>query len=90
MVKESVQNILGMEPNVDAKYKWLTYALSAPFHIFRTVPKTKLYIVEADCDRPHEGEFIGKFIKPEVTLVFLVYYRLLYRLFQKLSVAAHL
>jgi UDP-N-acetylmuramyl pentapeptide synthase len=36
--------------------------------IFGPVPKEKIYIVEADCDRPYEGRFLSEFLKPEVTL----------------------
>lgn len=33
-----------------------------------TVPKERIYVVEADCDRPGEGKFLGKLLNPEVTL----------------------
>jgi len=43
--------------------------LVLPFiNIFKPVPKEKIYVVEADCDRPYEGKFISNFLKPEVTL----------------------
>lgn len=61
-------DILGLHPNIEAKLRWLTYTLVAPFKIFRPLPKTNLYIVEADCDRPNEGKFLSNLLKPEITL----------------------
>jgi len=66
-------HILGLEPNVSSRAKWLGYILSAPLHAFRRSPKTKLYIVEADCDRPREGAFTSQLLKPEVTMWISVY-----------------
>ncbi len=66
-------HILGLEPNVPSKQAWLTYALKAPFKVFRQLPKQKLYIVEADCDRPWEGKFTAMLLKPEATLWVSVY-----------------
>jgi len=61
-------HILGMEPNISSRTKWLSYILRAPFHIFRRVPGAELYVVEADCDRPYEGAFTSRLLKPEVTM----------------------
>src|SRR5579864_8455736 len=61
-------HILGMNPNVSSRSQWPARFLLAPFHLFRKLPSTKLYVIEADCDRPHEGEFLAKLLKPEVTL----------------------
>ena len=61
-------HLLGLAPNVPSKLAWLKYFLVAPFHIFKTVPTQTLYIVEADCDRPREGELTARFVKPEVVL----------------------
>lgn len=60
--------ILGMPPNISSKPEWLLRLLFAPFHSLRKAPARKLFIVEADCDRPHEGQFLGDLLKPEVTL----------------------
>lgn len=49
-------------------YEWPILFLLAPIKVFSKLPKQKLYIVEADCDRPHEGKFLSKLLKPEVTL----------------------
>ncbi|HSX53617.1 MAG TPA: Mur ligase family protein [Patescibacteria group bacterium] len=61
-------HVLGMEPNVSSKADWLVRLVAAPFNIFRSLPPQKLYVVEADSDRPHEGNFIANFLKPEVTI----------------------
>jgi len=66
-------HILGLEPNVASRGQWITYVLKAPFLCLRRVPKVGLYIVEADCDRPGEGAFLSKLLKPEVTLWVSVY-----------------
>ena len=61
-------HILGLPPNVTAKTQWLSQLVKAPFKAWRKPPSTKLYVVEADCDRPNEGKFLSKLLKPEVTL----------------------
>ncbi len=66
-------HILGLEPNVPSKQAWLVYVLKAPWHVFRQLPQQKLYIVEADCDRPKEGKFTAGLLKPEATLWVSVY-----------------
>jgi len=48
--------------------EWPGIFLSAPFRMFSKVPKEKIYVVEADCDRPYEGDFLSSFLRPEVTL----------------------
>lgn len=37
-------------------------------NVFKPLPKEKIYVVEADCDRPHEGKFLSDLLNPEVTL----------------------
>lgn len=49
-------------------YEWPLLIFLAPVKVFSKLPKEELYIVEADCDRPHEGKFLSEFLKPEVTL----------------------
>jgi UDP-N-acetylmuramoyl-tripeptide--D-alanyl-D-alanine ligase len=61
-------HILGLPTNVPSKPAWLGFLLKAPFCAFRRPPESKLYIVEADCDRPYEGAFLGRLLKPEVTV----------------------
>ncbi len=61
-------NILGLKRKNFSIEEWLTLFLSAPIKAFKKKPKEKLYIVEADCDRPHEGKFLASLLTPEVTL----------------------
>lgn len=61
-------HILGLHPNVDSKLQWPLFILRAPLQVFRKLPQNKLYVVEADCDRPNEGKFLSKLLKPEVTM----------------------
>ena len=65
--------ILGLAPNVGSKKEWIVYLIKAPLKIWRTVPKEKLYIAEADADRPKEPGVISKLLKPEATLWVSVY-----------------
>lgn len=53
--------------------EWPLLFLLAPFKAFKKPPEEKLYIVEADCDRPNEGKFLGSLLKPEVLLWLNVY-----------------
>lgn len=42
--------------------------IQAPFRAFATYYPESIYVVEADCDRPNEGDFLGSWLKPEVTI----------------------
>lgn len=66
-------HILGLQTNVRFPFGWVPQFLLAPVKAWRRLPAQKLYIVEADCDRPHEGRFVARFLKPEVTLWVSVY-----------------
>src|SRR5216683_2260039 len=48
--------------------EWLSLFLQAPFAVFKKIPVEKLYIVEADCDRPKEGKFLAEFLRPDHVL----------------------
>lgn len=61
-------NILGLERTDLTIWEWPSLFLLAPLRALKSPPKEKLYIVEADCDRPYEGKFLGSLLKPEVTL----------------------
>lgn len=66
-------HILGLQPNVSSKAGWAKHFLKAPFFAFKASPEVNLYIVEADCDRPNEGRFTSRLLKPDVTLWVSVY-----------------
>ena len=48
--------------------EWPVIFLLPFINVFKPVPKEKIYVVEADCDRPYEGKFLSNLLKPEVTL----------------------
>ncbi len=60
-------DILGLSRKDLTPDEWIFLFLLAPFNAFRKPPKEKLYIVEADCDRPGEGEFLASLLRPEIT-----------------------
>ena len=66
-------HILGLDTNVEVKWRWLAHMLRAPIKAFRKVPDRKIYITEVDTDRPREGKFLAGLLKPEVTLWISVY-----------------
>lgn len=61
-------NILGLKRETLSIWEWPKLFLLAPFKIFDNPPEQKLYIAEADCDRPGEGEFLASLLKPELTI----------------------
>ncbi|MBI2330366.1 hypothetical protein HYU94_03170 [Candidatus Daviesbacteria bacterium] len=61
-------DILGLQRKTLNLFEWPYLFLMAPFSAFKSPPKQKIYIVEADCDRPKEGQFLGSLLKPEVTI----------------------
>jgi len=48
--------------------EWILLFFLAPFKAFKSVPQERLYIVEADCDRPGEGKFLASLLNPDITL----------------------
>lgn len=61
-------DILGLKRQNLYKREWLGLILKAPYKAFKKPPSQKIYIAEADCDRPNEGKFLAGLLKPEVTL----------------------
>jgi UDP-N-acetylmuramoyl-tripeptide--D-alanyl-D-alanine ligase len=61
-------DILGLTREKLTPDEWVKLFILAPFKIFTTTPEEKLYIVEADCDRPGEGEFLASLLNPEIIL----------------------
>lgn len=61
-------DILGMARKDLTPNEWISLFLLTPFKAFKSAPKEKFYIVEADCDRPGEGRFLASLLKPEITL----------------------
>lgn len=61
-------DILGLKRKTLTLIEWPYLFLMTPFKAFKTPLKQRIYIVEADCDRPGEGKFLASLLKPEVTL----------------------
>lgn len=61
-------DILGLERSVLTYREWPALFLKAPFRAFRKINPLKLYIAEADCDRPYEGKFLATLLQPDITL----------------------
>lgn len=61
-------DILGLSRKNLTPNEWISLFLLAPFKAFKAKPKEKLYVAEADCDRPGEGRFLATLLKPEITL----------------------
>ncbi len=61
-------DILGLPTNVPAKPLWLLYMLRAPLQAILVRHKQRIYIAEADCDRPHEGYVLARLLQPDITL----------------------
>ncbi|MDD5050258.1 MAG: cyanophycin synthetase [Candidatus Pacebacteria bacterium] len=58
-------HILGLQRKSFNIIEWPLFALLSPFRAFRGLPKEKLYVVEADAERPGEGKFLAQLLKPE-------------------------
>lgn len=61
-------DILGLHRKTLQKSEWVGFFLKAPFFAFKHPPSEKLYVVEADCDRPGEGKFLAEFLHPDIVL----------------------
>lgn len=48
--------------------EWISLFLLAPFKVFSKLPIKKLYVVEADADRPNEGKFLAELLQPTIVL----------------------
>ena len=59
-------DILGLKRVSFSPVEWIRLFLAAPFCALKGPYAEKIYIVEADCPCPGEGNFLGSFLKPEV------------------------
>ncbi len=62
-------HILGLTRKTFGLFEWPLFALRAPFQAFRKIENTGIYIVEADCDRPGEGAFLARLLRPTATAI---------------------
>ncbi len=61
-------DILGLSGIRGPKIRWLYLFAAAPIRILFFHYKYPFYVVENDGERPHETEFLAKWLKPEVTI----------------------
>jgi len=61
-------DVLGLKPTNSTKLEWIWLALLAPLKVLAKLPEQRLYVAEADSDRPGEAKFIAKFLRPDVTI----------------------
>ena len=61
-------DILGLKGVRGSKLRWVHLFLAAPLKSLFYRHKEKFYVVEIDGERPHEAEFLAKWLKPEVTI----------------------
>lgn len=61
-------DILGLHRNSFSIWEWLLLLLRAPFQAGKNLHTEKYYFVEADCDRPGEGNFLSNLLQPEVVI----------------------
>ena len=61
-------DLLGLKGIRGSKLKWIYLLIAAPFKSLFYRHKERFYVVEIDGERPHEAEFLAKWLKPEVTI----------------------
>jgi len=61
-------DLLGLKGIRGSKLRWIWLLVAAPFRGLFLRRKEEFYVVEIDGERPHEAEFLAKWLKPEVTI----------------------
>lgn len=61
-------DLLGTHGVTGSKLRWLWLFVMVPVKSLFFTRKGEYYVVEIDGERPHETEFLAKWLKPEVTL----------------------
>ncbi len=61
-------DILDLHRRTLKKSEWLALIIKAPLRSFKKPYSQKLYVVEVDCDRPNEGKFLARLLKPHGVL----------------------
>jgi UDP-N-acetylmuramoyl-tripeptide--D-alanyl-D-alanine ligase len=61
-------DILGLRGITGSKLHWLTLFIATPFRSLFFTHSAEFYVVEIDGERPHEVNFLAKWLKPEVTI----------------------
>lgn len=61
-------DILGLKGIRGSKLRWIYLFVATPLKAIFRRRKEKFYVVEIDGERPHEAEFLAKWLRPEVTI----------------------
>ncbi len=61
-------DILNLHRTTMQTSEWISLIINAPRNVFKPLPKEKIYVVEADADRPYEGVFLATLLQPDVVL----------------------
>ncbi len=61
-------DVLGLKGIRGSKLRWLWLIVAAPVMGLVRWRRKEFYVVEIDGERPHEVEFLAKWLKPEVTI----------------------
>lgn len=61
-------DILGLHRKTLKKVEWVSLFVKAPVLAFKKPYAQNIYVVEVDCDRPNEGRFLAKLLKPHGVL----------------------
>jgi len=61
-------DILGLKGIRGSKLRWAWLLIAAPLRGLFYRHREPFYVVEIDGERPHEAEFLAKWLKPEVTI----------------------
>lgn len=61
-------DILNIHRETLSILEWPKIFLLAIFGAFKKPYGEKIYVVEADCDRPNEGKFLSELLKPEIVV----------------------
>lgn len=62
-------DVLGIKRESLTFWEWPKIFFLTPFYIFKGLPSQKIYVAEADSDRPHEAEFISNLLNQNVTIL---------------------
>lgn len=61
-------DILGLHRKTFSPLEWLGLFVLAPIKAWKKPPSEKVYVVEADAERPGEGRFLSSLLKPEIVI----------------------
>lgn len=62
-------HILGLERTTYTNGEWIMLFLKAPFCLTKWKNRAKIYVVEADAERPGEADFLQKLLQPDYVII---------------------